>query len=133
MCASSEVIKNRRTELGLSREEMSKRTGKDAITIGEWERYIYAPKTLPRSIDKVKLGRNLREKREDHGYSQVYLSGLLGMKYSSSISNWEHGLNMPSISSLIKLCHIYRCDISDLFNEEDAKKITALLYFVEES
>ena len=52
-----------------------------------------------------------------HGYSQKKLARMLGMKSSTLISQWEKGITLPTLDSLLKLCVIYNTLIEELYFE----------------
>lgn len=57
----------------------------------------------------------LRRCREGHGYTQVMLGRLLGLKDGSWVSRWEHGEALPSLESAIKLSILLDMPIPNLF------------------
>ena len=88
------------------------------------------------------LAEFLKVLREDAGITQHDLSVLLtksGKSYSTTyISKLENGLTIPSLKLIIRLSHIYECDVNKLLslrrkdyldkinirlNEEEAKAL----------
>lgn len=57
-------------------------------------------------LDLKMLGDRLSELRRDFGYTQEDLSLLLKIN-RSSISNYEQGINEPSLSTIVKLANLY--------------------------
>ena len=49
------------------------------------------------------------------GYKQKDVAYLLGLVSTNRISQWEHGLTLPSTMNLIKLSVIYRTLPTDLY------------------
>lgn len=62
-------------------------------------------------FDLKQLGDRLSELRKDLGYTQEDVASLLNLN-RSSISNYEQGINEPSLSAIIKLADLYdvSCD-----------------------
>lgn len=57
-------------------------------------------------LDLKMMGDRLSELRRDLGYTQEDLSLLLKIN-RSSISNYEQGINEPSLSTIVKLANLY--------------------------
>ena len=57
-------------------------------------------------LDLKMMGDRLSELRRDFGYTQEDLSLLLKIN-RSSISNYEQGINEPSLSTIVKLANLY--------------------------
>lgn len=57
-------------------------------------------------LDLKMLGDRLSELRRDFGYTQEDLALLLKIN-RSSISNYEQGINEPSLSTIVKLANLY--------------------------
>jgi repressor LexA len=53
------------------------------------------------------LGDRLRTARENKGWSQVYVAGVLGMATSQTLSNYERGARDPDTETLTKLADLY--------------------------
>ena len=62
-------------------------------------------------LDLEMLGNRLSELRKDNGYTQEDISSLLNLT-RSSVSNYEQGINEPSLSAIIKFAELYNvsCD-----------------------
>lgn len=52
-----------------------------------------------------------------HGYSQRDLARMLRMKSSTLISQWEKGITLPTLDTLLKLCVVYNTLIEELYFE----------------
>ena len=55
--------------------------------------------------------------RQAAGLRQKSVARLLGHRSASTISEYESGRLMPSLSTALKLCEIYKLDIKDLYPE----------------
>lgn len=64
-------------------------------------------------LDLKMMGDRLSELRRDFGYTQEDLSLLLKIN-RSSISNYEQGINEPSLSTIVKLGNLYNVSIDYL-------------------
>lgn len=71
------------------------------------------------------LGERLRKAREDKGWSQVYVSKLLGVT-SQTLSNYERGERDPDTNILNKLAGLYEVPIDYLFERTDSKDFLVL-------
>jgi transcriptional regulator with XRE-family HTH domain len=58
----------------------------------------------------------LRLHRKQMRYKQKQVAALLGL-HPAQLSQWEHGLKLPSCENLIKLCIIYRTFPSELYTD----------------
>lgn len=67
------------------------------------------------------LGERLKNERENHGWSQKYVADKLGLKGSSTYSNWEQGTREPDIEMLKKLSNIYDVSVEYLIGNTDIK------------
>lgn len=66
-----------------------------------------------------KLGAALRSKRQEKGYSQEYVAGLLGVS-KNQVSHWEIGKRSMYAESLANYCRILGCSmqtISDMIEK----------------
>ena len=64
--------------------------------------------------------------RQEAGLRQKSVARLLGHKSASAISEYESGRLMPSLSTALKLCEIYKRDIKDLYPELYATVLSQL-------
>jgi transcriptional regulator with XRE-family HTH domain len=64
------------------------------------------------------LGDRLRELRERKGWSQKYVAQKVGLKQSSTYSNWEYGLRDPDTETLSKLADLYEETVDYLLGRE---------------
>ena len=74
------------------------------------------------STTKVLLGRKIRELRKSKGWTQEYLSELLGVN-AKSVLRIESGQTFPTVQNLEKLSAIFGVKMSDLFNYESLEEL----------
>ena len=70
------------------------------------------------------FGARLRELRDDRGESQRSLAELTGITYAY-ISEMERGLKVPSLTTIIRLAHALKYEVTDLvdiFTGRDLRK-----------
>ncbi|KAE8558954.1 helix-turn-helix domain-containing protein, partial [Paenibacillus polymyxa] len=60
------------------------------------------------------LGERLRQEREKHGWSQVFVAKKLGLKRSSTYANWEYDLREPDLEMINKMAELYEVDANFL-------------------
>ena len=61
----------------------------------------------------AEIGKRLKAARARRGISQMRLAGECEVE-PYQISNWERGVNMPTIPSLLKLCRALHTTLDDL-------------------
>lgn len=59
------------------------------------------------------FGQILREKRNERGWTLVQLAEKVGV-IRNTITNWEHGYNLPNIYTCIDLADIFDCTLDEL-------------------
>lgn len=64
------------------------------------------------------LGRRLRRLRKINGETQKELADKFGRHYRT-IQNWELGLAVPDIFTVVELAKYYNVGIEELINEGD--------------
>ena len=64
----------------------------------------------------MKFGDNLKKVRKMRKISQEELADKLGVS-RQSVSKWETGENYPSMTNIICLCTIFKCNINELVHE----------------
>lgn len=64
----------------------------------------------------VRLGAVLRAKRQEKGFSQEYVAGLLGVS-KNQISHWEIGKRSMYAESLADYCRILGTSMQEVFDE----------------
>jgi transcriptional regulator with XRE-family HTH domain len=69
------------------------------------------------SLD-VEIGRRLRSKRRANGLSLATLGAGVGLS-GHQIHKYERGFNRVSVSTLLRMCRILGCRLSDLVTEID--------------
>lgn len=72
------------------------------------------------------FGRRLREIRQKRGVTQQALADVAGMSLTY-ISNMEHGLKVPSLTTILRLAVALDCKVMDLMGVFDKSDISALL------
>jgi Predicted transcriptional regulators len=64
------------------------------------------------------LGDRLKTLRDNKGWSQKYVAQKIGLKQSSTYSNWEYGIRDPDTETLSKLADIYEVTVDFLLGRE---------------
>lgn len=72
------------------------------------------------------FGRRLREVRQQRGLTQQAVADLAAMSLTY-ISNMEHGLKVPSLTTIIRLAVALDCKVMDLVGAFDKTDLRALL------
>lgn len=67
----------------------------------------------------MKFGDNLKRVRKMRKISQEVLAERLGVS-RQSVSKWETGENYPSMTNIMCLCTIFKCNINELVHEDMA-------------
>lgn len=75
------------------------------------------PDRAPNPID-VAVGRRIRGRRVALGLSQEKVGDLLGLSFQQ-VQKYEKGMNRVSGSRLVHIAQILRCDVGDLFTDEN--------------
>ena len=65
----------------------------------------------------MKFGDNLKRVRKMRKISQEDLADKLGVS-RQSVSKWETGENYPSMTNIMCLCTIFKCNINELVHED---------------
>ena len=63
------------------------------------------------------LGNKLTELRKNKGLTQTELAEEMFITHQA-ISQWENGLTIPDLGSLLKLCEIFNITLNDLFYQK---------------
>lgn len=66
---------------------------------------------------KVLLGRRIKQLRKEKGWTQDYLSELLGIN-AKSILRIENGKTFPTVENLEKIADVFNIEIQDLFKNK---------------
>lgn len=74
----------------------------------------------------VLFGQRLREVRQKRNVTQQALADAAGMSLTY-ISNMEHGLKVPSLTTIIRLAVALDCKVMDLVGAFDKTNLRALL------
>ena len=69
------------------------------------------------AIDYADIGRRIRQKRQEKGYTQERLSELIGVG-ASHMSHMESGKTIPSMEVFINLCNVLECSADELLCRE---------------
>ena len=64
---------------------------------------------------KYHIPNRLKKHRKIFGYTQEYVREKLKLTSASIVSNWELGLERPSLINLLKLSTLYRTSVDALF------------------
>ena len=83
-------------------------------------------KSTPTQPEGVLFGTRLREVRQKRGMTQQALADVAGMSLTY-ISNMEHGLKVPSLTTIIRLAVALNCKVIDLVGAFDKTNLRALL------
>lgn len=68
-------------------------------------------------MDQEKIGRFIKEKRNEKNITQSELAETLGIS-DRAISKWENGICLPDAGTMPELCKILNITINDLFSGE---------------
>lgn len=68
-------------------------------------------------LEGRQIPNRLRKQRLIHGYSQVEIAKMLGLKSSNQVSLWEKGDRTPCLEHIIHLSIIYNVLIEELYFE----------------
>lgn len=74
-------------------------------------------------MDQQKVGRFLRELRNQKSLTQEQLAEMLGVT-NRSVSRWENGVTMPDFDLLIQLSTFYDVEIGEILDGE--RKVTSI-------
>ena len=66
----------------------------------------------------MKFNEKLKELRLSKGYSQYYMSNLLGIN-ARSYQNYEYGNREPNLSTLMRLAAIFEVSLDELLCFDD--------------
>lgn len=81
-------------------------------------------------IDKLRIGKQLKELRLSRGWRQVEVADKIGLS-RSAISNIEAGKRALTLDTLKKFCEVFAIDISffeiDTANYDEALELTTKL------
>lgn len=67
------------------------------------------------------LGKNIKELRQEKGYTQAELAELVGAT-QGAIYFWEKGINEPTAGYLIKLAQVFSVSVDELLSFEAENK-----------
>jgi Zn-dependent peptidase ImmA (M78 family)/transcriptional regulator with XRE-family HTH domain len=88
-----------------------------------------AGSVLSENVEKV--GRRIRELREERGWTQGELALFLG-RTQTAVSYWEAGKRAPGLDDLVDLARVFAVPISDLIAQDAARSLPTLLRAVAE-
>ena len=69
------------------------------------------------AIDYTDIGRRIKQKRQEKGYTQEKLSEMIGVG-ASHMSHMESGKTIPSMEVFINLCNVLECSADELLCRE---------------
>ncbi|MDY0277933.1 MAG: helix-turn-helix transcriptional regulator [Acholeplasma sp.] len=88
----------------------------DAI-MRNWSRICFPKHKLKlKSIDKVKIGKLIKEQRLDHGMSLKFVAELLHIS-EATLKSYEMGTRLVRLDVIYQLSQIYNMSIDDLINQ----------------
>ena len=61
----------------------------------------------------IDIGKNIKEKRLEHGITQSKLAELIGVTHAA-ISYWENGVNIPNVLDCWKIADVLNITIDEL-------------------
>ncbi len=73
-------------------------------------------------IDRMKIGKFLRELRNEKGITQEDLAEKYGVS-SRSVSRWENGNTLPELGILVELADYYEVEIREMIDGERKSEI----------
>lgn len=68
-------------------------------------------------MDQQKVGRFLKELRNERSVTQAELAEMLGVS-NRSVSRWENGMTMPDFDLLIELAKYYDIEVGEILDGE---------------
>lgn len=68
-------------------------------------------------MDQQKVGRFLKELRNERSVTQAELAEMLGVS-NRSVSRWENGMTMPDFDLLIELAEYYDIEVGEILDGE---------------
>jgi transcriptional regulator with XRE-family HTH domain len=74
----------------------------------------------------VLFGERLRDVRQRRRVTQAELARIAGMS-EAYISNMEHGLKVPSLTTILRLAVALNCKVTDLVGAYDKTDIRSLI------
>ena len=69
------------------------------------------------SMDQLKIGRFIAERRKQNGLTQMQLAEKLNIT-DRAISKWENGKSLPDSSIMLELCEVLGITVNDLLSGE---------------
>lgn len=68
------------------------------------------------------VARRIKTMREEKGWTQKYLSMLLGLTGDTAINNYEKGRSIPKDEIKYKMCDVFGCTMDYLMGKEEFNK-----------
>lgn len=72
------------------------------------------------------LATRLKKLRENKGWSKTEVARRLGMKASSTYSNWEYGNREPDLEMITKIAKLYQTSTDYLLGNEELNSSDAV-------
>lgn len=74
---------------------------------------------------KTEIGKRIHDLRKENGLTQAELLEKIYMSTTSvaSLRNWEKGLVVPPLESLVAMASVFGCDIGYLLCDHDGKRL----------
>ncbi|HEY7326083.1 MAG TPA: helix-turn-helix transcriptional regulator [Gemmataceae bacterium] len=66
-------------------------------------------------VKNLPIFNQLRKYRKARGLNQCQVARILGLADSSSVSQWERGVCLPSLKNLFRLAALYRTLVDALY------------------
>ena len=82
--------------------------------------------TQKTQTEGVLFGERLRDVRQRRRVTQAELARIAGMS-EAYISNMEHGLKVPSLTTILRLAVALNCKVTDLVGAYDKTDIRSLI------
>lgn len=73
---------------------------------------------IPASEIDVKIGTNLRGRREALGMTQAQLGHAIGVTFQQ-VQKYERGANRVSAAALLRIANALECSVADLYGDPD--------------
>ena len=72
-------------------------------------------------MDLKIIGKYLKEKRTEAGYTQGDLAQILNVSHQA-VSRWENGDNLPDVMKLSELSKLYNISMEEILQQEEVSE-----------